>query len=400
MATVKKQLGNMITEILCDALRNAVMITGLVIVMMMIIEFVNVRSAGRWSERLTGSRLRQTLLGALLGLIPGCAGGFAAVSLYTHRVLSFGALVACMLCTCGDESFVMLTLFPHKAVLVFGLLFVISVPFGMLTDTVYDRIQHARHSRHGRCASSRPHLDGCRCSEEEAARISDDCCTHTFELHGDSTEHHISSPLDRESYSVLRRPSAVRILTAAGLVLYAVAIFSGVLEHGHGHEAHSEEHLELLSERWMNLLFGALSLLTALFTLTADEHFIRHHLFGHVIRKHCPRIFIWTFGTLAVIQTALSYADMGSWIGDNIYLVILLAAAIGIIPESGPHLIFVTLFATGTLPFSVLLTSSLSQDGHMSLPLLASTKRGFILAKAINAFIAAGAGILVQFCIC
>jgi hypothetical protein len=65
-------------------------------------------------------------------------------------------------------------------------------------------------------------------------------------------------------------------------------------------------------------------------------------------------------------------------------LVILLAVAIGIIPESGPHLVFVTLFAQGILPFYVLLVNSIVQDGHSALPLLAESKMSFAKAKLIN----------------
>jgi hypothetical protein len=43
----------------------------------------------------------------------------------------------------------------------------------------------------------------------------------------------------------------------------------------------------------------------------------------------------------------------------------------------------------------VLLTSSISQDGHTSLPLLASSKRDFIVAKVLNALIAVVVGSLV-----
>ena len=67
---------------------------------------------------------------------------------------------------------------------------------------------------------------------------------------------------------------------------------------------------------------------------------------------------------------------------------------IGIIPESGPHLLFVTLFAAGAVPFSVLLASSISQDGHAGLPLLAETKRGFLKVKLINVVVALACGFL------
>ena len=67
---------------------------------------------------------------------------------------------------------------------------------------------------------------------------------------------------------------------------------------------------------------------------------------------------------------------------------ILLAIVIGLIPESGPHLVFVTLFASGVIPFPVLLANSIVQDGHASLPLLADSKASFLKAKAIKVGIA------------
>ena len=80
--------------------------------------------------------------------------------------------------------------------------------------------------------------------------------------------------------------------------------------------------------------------------------------------------------------------DISSWISANIPLMILMATLIGIIPESGPHLIFVTLFAAGVVPMPVLLASCISQDGHASLPLLAESKGAFLRAKAINCAVA------------
>ncbi len=45
---------------------------------------------------------------------------------------------------------------------------------------------------------------------------------------------------------------------------------------------------------------------------------------------------------------------------------------------------FVTLYAQGSIPFSILLASSIVQDGHGMLPVLAHSRRGFVLIKAIN----------------
>jgi len=47
-------------------------------------------------------------------------------------------------------------------------------------------------------------------------------------------------------------------------------------------------------------------------------------------------------------------------------------------------MIFVTLFAQGSIPFGILLASSVVQDGHGMLPLLAESKRAFISVKIVN----------------
>ena len=75
------------------------------------------------------------------------------------------------------------------------------------------------------------------------------------------------------------------------------------------------------------------------------------------------------------------------------WMAALIAVLLGLIPESGPHLIFVTLFAEGSLPLSILLASSVVQDGHSALPLLAETKQGFVWVKAINLTIGLAVGL-------
>jgi hypothetical protein len=57
---------------------------------------------------------------------------------------------------------------------------------------------------------------------------------------------------------------------------------------------------------------------------------------------------------------------------------------VGIIPESGPHLIFVVMYFSGAVPFSILLANSIVQDGHGALPLLAYSRKSFLMMKAVN----------------
>ena len=97
---------------------------------------------------------------------------------------------------------------------------------------------------------------------------------------------------------------------------------------------------------------------------------------------------------LIALGFIMELVDVNAWISANVPLMIVLATLIGIIPESGPHLIFVTLFAAGVVPMPVLLASCISQDGHAALPLLAESKGAFLRAKAINCIVALVVGFI------
>jgi hypothetical protein len=73
-------------------------------------------------------------------------------------------------------------------------------------------------------------------------------------------------------------------------------------------------------------------------------------------------------------------------------LLLVMACVIGLILESGPHLIFVTLYAEHAAPFGVLLASSIVQDGHGKLPMLAHSRRAFLAVKGVNFLLGLAAG--------
>ena len=355
-------------HLLLDVLRNSVLITGLVIIMMLMIEYINIHSRGKWFTRLRQNRFGQVVLGAGLGIVPGCMGGFAAVSMYSHKLLSFGALIAMMIASSGDEAFVMLAMIPKEALLLMGVLFAIAILVGWLVDRFSKPNVKAQH-------------EGC----EDGYQIHE-------EDHHDKTH----KP-EKASFRNMRHASAERIALLLGVILFIAALAFGMLEHEHEHEEAVHTQLNIFDEYWMNLIFAVVSLFVVWFIATAPEHVVKEHLWEHIIRKHFLSIFLWTFGALFVIQIGLHYFDIETLISNNIPWMILLAVLVGIIPESGPHLLFVTLFATGTVPFSVLLASSISQDGHASLPLLAESKRSFLKAKIVNALVAAVCGFLCYF---
>lgn len=330
-------------------LRQALTITAFVLVMMLLIEYVHVQTQGRWEAALERQRWKGYALAALLGAVPGCLGAFTVVSLYTHRVLGLGALVAAMIATSGDEAFVMLSLFPVEALLITAVLFVIGVGAAYATDRLYPRSRRLRGLGEHDLELHAPEI--CECFPRGAI-------------------------LDQ-----LRELTLHRALLIGILVTFLVTLVTGAV----GPPEWSWVRVTLL----VSGLFG-------LFVVsTVPDHFLEEHLWRHVLRQHVARIFLWTAGALLAIAVAGRFVDLPSWIQANVFLTLIIASLLGLVPESGPHMVLVALFAQGSIPFGVLLANSIVQDGHGALPLLASSKRAFGAVKGINLVVGLAAGALV-----
>jgi len=135
---------------------------------------------------------------------------------------------------------------------------------------------------------------------------------------------------------------------------------------------------------WKRITFISLSLCTLSIILICSEHYLETHIWDHIIKKHLFRVFLWSFGALLFVHWGLSSWNLDSFVQDHMLWVLLIAALMGIIPESGPHLVFVMMYAQGLIPFSVLFTTSFVQDGHGMLPMLSYSLKDFMLIKTFN----------------
>ncbi len=323
-----------------EVLKSSVMITSFVFTMMLLIEYVNVLTRGGWQKYMLKNRWMQYIITGLLGATPGCLGAFAVVTLYNHGIITVGSVVTTMIATSGDEAFVMFAMFPKKAFILTGILFVIGIIVGYITDLIYEKIKGKQVLE----------LKG-------------------FELHSDDLC--ICFPFNKLLEQWKNCTSSRGILTVV-----IIAILVGIIFGGFGPEKWN----------WIRVTILTVSIIALFIVTTVPDHFLEEHLWKHVVLKHIPRVFLWTFGVLFVLFIANEYlkVDVKEIIRESRWIVLIVAALIGIIPESGPHLIFVTLFSKGMIPFSILLTSSIVQDGHGMLPLLADSRRSFFLIKAIN----------------
>ena len=326
-------------------LMHALMITGFVFVMMLVIEYLNVLTQGVWQRGLRGNRWRQYLLAAFLGATPGCMGAFAVVALYSHRVVSLGAVVAAMIATSGDESFVMFSMIPGTAGFIFLLLFLVGLVAGVLTDIL--------------------------CGEKAAA------VSHELDLH------------EAETCECFPRGKIVQqwkdcSLSRGVLVLVLFLFIFGLLAG----------YLGPPTWNWIRITLLLTSGVGLFIVTTVPDHFLEVHLWEHVAKTHVPRVFAWTLGALLIMHLLVDYFHLTGWMQGNRLLVLLIACLVGLVPESGPHLVFLTLYTQGAVSFSVLLASSIVQDGHGMLPLLAESRLDFMRIKAINFAIGMGVGLI------
>lgn len=339
-------------ESLYDILSESIVITGIVLLLMMFIEFIHIQTKGKWISLMDRKPHGQILLSALLGLTPGCVGVFAVVSMYTHNVVGFGALLAACIASFGDEAFFLLANEPLQAGYVGGILFALALMAGF----AYNRIRPFQSTTD---IHQMEHL------------ILHDPCTHTHE------EEH------RHTHSLLQR-----IVLIAAILLFIVGLCTGILgEHEEGKAG---------GVSGENLVFIIIAGLGLLMACLCSTHFIREHLWDHILKKHLLKIFLWTFGVLAAIALLTHFVDLNALQTHDRgkFLLLSIALAIGLIPQSGPHLAVICLFLDGVVPFSTLLANCLLQEGHGGIPLMAESPGSFVRLKVIKGVLALAVGTL------
>ncbi len=125
------------------------------------------------------------------------------------------------------------------------------------------------------------------------------------------------------------------------------------------------------------------------------RHFLKEHVWEHIIKQHIPQLFAWLFFTLIAVEWLISNFDLEALLPESRLWLIIFAALLGAIPESGPHLMLVVLFSKGLIPFSVLLVNTLSQDGHGLLPLLSHSLEDTLYVQVFTTLFALGVGLLL-----
>ncbi|RMH66493.1 MAG: selenocysteine protein [Calditrichaeota bacterium] len=118
------------------------------------------------------------------------------------------------------------------------------------------------------------------------------------------------------------------------------------------------------------------------------RHYFRVHIWKHILLGHVAKIALWTFISVLFIDWGMARFSLQSFMEQHPALIIILAVLVGLLPISGPHLVFVTLFAGGLIPFSILWINSIVQDGHAMLPMLSFSIKDVLFIKLYKIILA------------
>ena len=385
-----------VLEIVVTSMRDAFLaVTVFVAAMVLFFSWLQYVTSGRFVEYIQEHKKLQPIIGALMGLTPGCGGAIVMMPMYARGYVSYGTVVATLIATLGDSAFVLIgaavadSRFVAPLIAVHVLSFCVGVAWGYFVD-ITGTTPRKPLGKFG------PTFGG-----DEPPPPSEE----------------ITSPLDDLSREV---PEGLgyKILHQGYVLWWAVTglglIFAVLLLVWSGQDA--DFSLELAWNpltlngfiTWIGLLGTTLSVILYIAqknwfaddteaTIGDKLHSMRETMVHAasetafvtfwVMIAYLAFEFMMLFGGLAEEDLARH--------GDGLVAVIV-AATIGLIPGCGPQIIAITAYTKDIISFPALAANAISQDGDALFPLLVRHKAASLWATVHTTIPAIIAGIVLM----
>ncbi|MFD1515564.1 putative manganese transporter [Halomarina rubra] len=388
-----------IAEIFVASVRDGfVQVSAFVAVTVLLFSYVQYKTDGRLIRRLEENERAQPLVGALMGLTPGCGGAIVMMPLYLRGSVSFGTVVATLAATAGDSAFVILALAPEAALYAYGLAFVAAVLFGYAIDSFglgVGRVDHAVRRIGGVETDGGVTTDG------------------GFAAPGGSHVHHYEDEAGCEIEAPTRESTVLRRLTEGALALWwvaaAVALVAGTLYLLRGAP---DVAIELgVSYAGVFTVAGIVGTALSFYLYFVGRRYVGH---GHVGRgrdtfatlqetfTHAAMetsfVTVWVIAAYLLYEypVALLNIDIAAMAVAAGVLAPIAGALLGLIPGCGPQIVLATAYAEGAIPFSTLTANAISQDGDALFPLIAIDKTAAVVASIYTTIPALIVGVAVH----
>lgn len=382
-------------EIVVTSMRDAFLaVTVFVAVMVLLFSWLQYSTSGRFVEFIRENKKLQPIIGALMGLTPGCGGAIVMMPMYARGYVTYGTVVATLIATLGDSAFVLIgaavadSSFIAPMIAVHVISFVVGVTWGYIVDMTGTTPRNPL----GRFGP-----------------------TIGEEVVHESAEG--TSPLDDLSREV---PEGLgyKILHQGYVLWWAVTIvgfiFAILLLVWSGQDA--DYSLELAYNpltlngfiTWVGLLGTTLSVILYIAQKNwfADDTEATigdklHSMRETMIHAASETAFVtfWVMIAYLVFEFSMLFSglneqDMSKY-GDGV-LAVIIASTIGLIPGCGPQIIAITAYTKDMISFPALAANAISQDGDALFPLLVRHKAASLWATVHTTIPALIVGILLM----
>tara|TARA_B100002052_G_scaffold292589_1_gene314393 strand:+ start:941 stop:2134 length:1194 start_codon:yes stop_codon:yes gene_type:complete len=389
-----------VIDIILRSMRDAFLaVTVFVAAMVLLFSWLQYVTAGRFVDWIRSKTKLQPIIGALMGLTPGCGGAIVMMPLYARGYVSYGTVVATLIATLGDSAFVLIGGAIANPELIGPVLLVHLISFfvGVVWGLGIDFLRITPSSPLGRFG---PEIE-----EEITQNISDE-------------KYDVRDELPREepdgfSYRIVHQGYLIWwTVTLVGLVFAILLLYWGAIDGGPSLD---------LDDGGLNLdpttMGGFISWVGLLGTLLSVAIFLgQRSIFGDdteasigdkldsfketTIHAASETSFVtfWVLIAYFVFEFSMLFGGIdesslvayGAGVGA-----ILVAALVGVIPGCGPQIIIMTSYVEGILGFPGLVSNAISQDGDALFPLLVRHRAASLWATLHTALPAVITGLIL-----
>ena len=372
-------------EILVVSMRDAFLaVTVFVAAMILLFSWLQFITAGRFVVWIRENRSLQPVIGAMMGLTPGCGGAIIVMPMYARGYVTYGTVIATLVATLGDAAFVLIgavfqdSSYLTPVIVVHATSFVVGVLWGYGVDS----IEVTPTTPLGRFG---PKFGTDEPLGEEVAKV----------MEGKDS---LIENLPREipegwGYRVLHQGYRIWwLVTAVGLCLAILLLGWYAQDPEYSPELVWDPTTRDGIVTWVGFIGTSLSIILYVssknFFADDTEATIGDKLNSldeTMVHAASETAFVTFWVLLAylvfefsMLLSGIKESDMsehGSGVGA-----VLVAATIGLIPGCGPQIIAITAYVEGLISFPALVANAISQDGDALFPLLVRHKVASIWA--------------------
>ena len=383
-----------IVQIVVVSMRDAFLaVTVFVAAMVFLFSWLQYATSGRFVEYIRKKKKLQPVIGALMGLTPGCGGAIVMMPMYARGYVTYGTVLATLIATLGDSAFVLIGAainnsdFVAPLIAVHVISFVAGVSWGYLVDMT------------GTTPRKPLGRFGPTIGQEMLREVSE--------------QEQVLDDLSREKpdglgYKILHQGYLVWWgVTIIGLIFAVLLLVWSGQDPDYGLELSYNPTTLNGFITWIGLLGTSLSIIL---------YFAQKNWFGDdteatigdklhsmretMIHSASETAFVTFWVMIAylafefgVLFSGISEQDMSSY-GDGI-IAVLAASIIGLIPGCGPQIIAITAYTKEIISFPALAANAISQDGDALFPLLVRHKAASLWATIHTTIPAIIAGIIL-----